>query len=149
MRLFKIKLLILVTYWEDRIKRMGLERCMWGATTETERETKRNKCGCKMLSVFEPECSLPSCLSCLLSEIKIDRCFWNASPKEDFCIQCVWKRTISLPLWRGTKCEGFDKICIKGPDFFCLFSILDSYNYYDFTVVLSFLPIRIVKNPFH
>lgn len=44
---------------------------MWGATTETERETKRNKCGCKMLSVFEPECSLPSCLSCLLSEIKI------------------------------------------------------------------------------
>lgn len=31
--------MILVTYWEDMRKRMGPDRCVWGATSVTEKET--------------------------------------------------------------------------------------------------------------
>lgn len=48
---------------------MGSERGMWGTTMKTEKGAKRNKFGCKILSVIEAGCSLP-CLSYLVYYLK-------------------------------------------------------------------------------
>lgn len=54
-------------------KRMGPDRCVWGATAVTEKEAKRNKYGCKILSIVElDDLYLLSILFILLFEIKID-----------------------------------------------------------------------------
>lgn len=50
-------------------ERMGSERGMWGMTMKTEKEAKRNKFGCKILTVVEAGCPLP-CLSCLVYYLK-------------------------------------------------------------------------------
>lgn len=65
---------------------MGPDRCVWSPTAVTGKEAKRNKYAYKILSIVELGWSIPSCLF-ILFEIKVDKCFWNDSPKEGFYIQ--------------------------------------------------------------